>query len=229
MAGDRPADREVEMNDATRDCLEPGTFVDSDDPGVMVFAERAVRGIADPRERALALYYAVRDDVGYDPYCVGPDADYFRAGACLARGYGFCIPKAALLAACSRAAGIPARVGYADVRNHLSTPRLEALVGGDVYHWHSYTEMHLDGRWVKSTPAFDAALCDRLGVHALEFDGRNDSLFQEYNRAGARHMEYLADRGTYVDVPWRAIVADFERLHPEWLHNREAETERASA
>jgi hypothetical protein len=93
------------------------------------------------------------------------------------------------------------------------------MIGGDVYHWHSYAEMRLDGRWVKSTPAFDAALCERLGVHALEFDGVEDSLFQEYNRAGDRHMEYLADRGTYVDVPYDAIVADFERLHPEWLHN----------
>jgi transglutaminase-like putative cysteine protease len=208
------------MTNASDDYLAPGRFVDSDDPAVAAFATAAVAGVDGEVPRALALYYAVRDGVGYDPYCVGTDTDYYRAGACLARGHGFCIPKAALLAACARAVGIPARVGYADVRNHLSTPRLEAMIGGDVYHWHSYAEMRLDGRWVKSTPAFDAALCERLGVHALEFDGVEDSLFQEYNRAGDRHMEYLADRGTYVDVPYDAIVADFERLHPEWLHNQ---------
>ncbi len=203
--------------------LAPGRFVDCDDPAIVAFAETAQRGIHGERERGVALYYAVRDGVGYDPYCVGPHPDYYRAGACLARGHGFCIPKAALLAACARASGIPSRIGYADVRNHLSTPRLEAMIGGDVYHWHSYTELHLDGQWVKSTPAFDATLCDRLGVHALEFDGVNDSLFQEYNRAGHRHMEYLAERGTYADVPFTAIVADFERLHPTWLYNQETE------
>ncbi len=201
--------------------LEPGRFIDSDDATVMAFTADTLLGVHGDRARGVALYYAVRDGVDYDPYCVGTDRDYFRAGACLERGSGFCIPKAALLAACARAAGIPARVGYADVRNHLSTPRLEALIGGDVYHWHSYTELFLDGRWVKATPAFDAALCERLGVHALEFDGVTDSLFQEHNRAGARHMEYLADRGVFTDVPYASIVDDFQRLHPAWLHNLE--------
>ncbi len=210
------------MTDANLDFLVPTRFVDSADPAIVAFAKRAVAGVVSARERGVALYYAVRDEVGYDPYCVGSHEKYFRAGACLERGSGFCIPKAALLAACARAVGIPARVGYADVRNHLSTPRLSAMVGGDVYHWHSYTDMHLDGRWVKSTPAFDRTLCERLGVHALEFDGVEDSLLQEYNRAGDRHMEYLAQRGTYADVPFARIVADFERLHPTWLHNLDA-------
>ncbi len=217
------------MNQMDNAYLVPGRFVDSADPGVVAFAQKAVRGIAGRLEQGLALYHAVRDGVGYDPYCVGAHEAFFRAGACLARGSGFCIPKAALLAACARVVGIPARVGFADVRNHLSTPRLSAMVGGDVYHWHSYTDMYLDGRWVKSTPAFDAALCERLGVHALEFDGVNDSLFQEYNRAGDRHMEYLAQRGTFADVPFAHIVADFERLHPTWLHNLEARAGRVSA
>jgi len=199
--------------------LQAGRFVDSDDPTVIAFASQAVSGIDGERERALALYYAVRDGVGYDPYCVGPDPDYYRAGACVTRGSGFCIPKAALLVACARTIGIQARVGYADVRNHLSTPRLEAMIGGDVYHWHSYADLFLGGHWVKSTPAFDAALCERMGVHALDFNGVDDSLFQEYNRAGDRHMEYLAERGTFADVPYDTIVTDFERLHPAWLHN----------
>ena len=210
------------MTDQMAHYLVPRRFVDSADPAIVAFAQRAVAGVVSARERGVALYYAVRDEVGYDPYCVGSHEKYFRAGACLERGSGFCIPKAALLAACARAVGIPARVGYADVRNHLSTPRLSAMVGGDVYHWHSYTDMLLDGRWVKSTPAFDRALCERLGVHALDFDGVEDSLLQEYNRAGDRHMEYLAQRGTFADVPFARIVADFERLHPTWLHNLDA-------
>src|SRR5574341_322846 len=65
--------------------------------------------------------------------------------------------------AVARVVGIPARVGYADVRNHLSTPKLRELVGGDLFVWHGYAELHLEGRWVKATPAFNLTLCERFG------------------------------------------------------------------
>ena len=101
-----------------------------------------------------------------------------NASDILAAGRGYCVSKAALLAAVARAAGVPARVGYADVRNHMTSPRLYESLGTDIFHWHSYADLYVDGRWVKATPAFNASLCDRLGVHVLEFDGRSDSLFQ---------------------------------------------------
>jgi transglutaminase-like putative cysteine protease len=185
----------------------------------VAFAHRHA-GAGDDRERVINLYYAVRDRIAYNPYFIGRDRDYYRASACLREGKGFCIPKAALLAACCRAVNVPARVGYADVRNHVSTPKLEEMVGGDVYYWHSYTDTWLNGGWVKSTPAFDADLCERLNVHPLEFDGTEDSLFQEYNRAGDRHMEYVTHRGPFADVPYDLIVADFSLHHPKWLANR---------
>lgn len=202
--------------------LEPAAFIDSDDAGVRAFAERAGERARDALDAVVRIYYAVRDEIYYDPFHVGPDPVYFRASDCLRAGRGFCIPKAALMAACARAIGVPARVGYADVRNHLTTPRLAELVGGNVYTWHSYTDVYLEGRWVKATPAFNLALCERFGVHPLDFDGRNDSLFQEYTRDGARHMEYVSYRGEYADVPYDTIVAAFECNHPRWLHNREA-------
>ena len=193
--------------------------MDSDRSEIVAFA-RSHAGDGEDRDRVVNLYYAVRDRIAYNPYFVGRNPDYFRASACLREGRGFCIPKAALLAACCRAVDIPARVGYADVRNHLSTPKLEELIGGDVYHWHSYTDTWLGGRWVKSTPAFDAALCERLGVHPLEFNGVDDSLFQEYNRAGDRYMEYVLYRGPFADVPYDEIMAAFAAHHPKWLANR---------
>ena len=197
--------------------LSPGVFVDSDDPDVRAFAQRAVAGAADPVASAVKLYYAVRDGVLYDPYHVGEARAFFRASDCLRAGRGFCVPKAALLAAAARVVGVPARVGYADVRNHLSTKKLRALVGGDLFVWHGFTELHLDGRWVKATPAFNLSLCERFGVRPLEFDGRHDSLFHEYDREGRRHMEYVRERGHYADVPWETIVVDFRRIHPRWL------------
>lgn len=200
--------------------LRPTHFVDANHPDIQAFTVKHTVTGEGTRQNAIRLYLAVRDEIVYDPYWVGSDQRYFRASDCLAAGRGFCIPKAALLAACARAAGIPARVGYADVRNHLSTQKLDELTGGNVYTWHSYTDLFLDSHWVKATPAFNKSLCERFGVHVLEFDGRTDSLFQEYNQAGHRHMEYVRGRGVFEDVPYDSILADFERHHAKWLHHR---------
>ena len=106
--------------------------------------------------------------------------------------------------------GVPARVGYADVRNHLTSKRLREQVG-DTFYWHSYTELNIDGKWVKCTPAFDKALCERAKIAPLDFDGVNDSLFHPFDQAGRQHMEYLQDRGAFADVPFETIVADLKK------------------
>lgn len=200
-----------------RPYLLPGTFVDSNHPDVRAFAEKTAAGAADDVQAAMRLYYAVRDEIPYDAYYVGERPSFYRASDCLRTARGFCIPKAALLTAVARTVGIPARVAYADVRNHLATKKLLELVGGDVFYWHGLTEFYLGGGWVKATPAFNLSLCERFGVRPLDFDGHHDSLFHEYDRTGRRHMQYVYDRGHYADVPYETIVADFRRLHPRWL------------
>src|ERR1035437_1437683 len=197
--------------------LAAGEFIDSNDPEVRAFARKTTAGAADAVSRAINLYDAVRDDIFYDPYYVGEAPTYFRASDCLHAKGGFCIPKAALLAAAARSVDIPARVGYADVRNHLSTKKLIELIGGDLFIWHGFTELYLEGRWVKATPTFNLSLCKRFGVIPLEFDGRNDSLFHEYDQGGRRHMEYVWQRGHYPDVPYDTIIADFQEMYPRWL------------
>jgi transglutaminase-like putative cysteine protease len=194
-----------------------GEFIDSSDPDVQAFAQKMTAGAADAISRAVKLYYAVRDEILYDPYYADEARSYFRASDCLRAKRGFCIPKAALLAAAARAVGIPARVAYADVRNHLSTKKLIELIGGDLFIWHSFTELYLEGQWVKATPAFNLSLCTRFGVRPLEFDGRQDSLFHEYDHGGRRHMEYVRQRGHYPDVPYDAIIADFKKMYPRWM------------
>jgi transglutaminase-like putative cysteine protease len=196
---------------------EPTEFIDSDDAGVQAFAQEATAGVGHAVSRAVKLYYAVRDEIRYDPYYAGEARSYFRASDCLRAKRGFCIPKAALLAAVARSLGIPARVAYADVRNHLSTKKLIELVGGDLFIWHSFTELHLNGRWVKATPAFNLSLCQRFGVCPLEFDGRHDSLFHEYDQEGRRYMEYVRERGHFADVPYDVILADFKKTYPRWM------------
>lgn len=187
--------------------LQPGVSVDSAHPAVVAFAREHTEGLDDPRAQAVALYYAVRDGFRYDPYTVDQSPAGFRASTVLERGAGYCVPKAALLAAAARVAGIPSRVGFADVRNHLSSPKLLALMGTDRFVYHGYTELLLDGRWVKATPAFNRSLCEKTNTKPLEFDGREDSLLQPLDVEGRRHMEYLVDHGAYADVPIEQMKA----------------------
>jgi transglutaminase-like putative cysteine protease len=203
-------------NDDPRDndYLQATPFIDCNDPTISAFADETIGDARTPREKAIALYRAVRDGIQYDPYLDFLDQAVFRASAVLATGKGFCVGKSAVLTAAARASGIPARPGYADVRNHLTSKRLKVTVG-DVFYWHSYTELKIDGNWVKCTPAFDKALCERANIAPLEFDGVSNSLFHPFDRAGRRHMEYLKDRGTFADVPVDTIVAAFKKFYPK--------------
>jgi hypothetical protein len=90
----------------------------------------------------------------------------------------------------------------------------------DTFIWHSYTELYLAARWVKATSAFDRALCERANIKPLDFDGRTDSLFQPFDPAGRRHMEYLRDRGTFADVPFDVIQAEFRAAYPAWMSSK---------
>jgi transglutaminase-like putative cysteine protease len=197
--------------------LAAGVFIDSDSPQVIAFAQQTTEGATDRRAAALRLYATVRDTIIYDPYVNFADPANYRASGVLASGRTFCIGKSALLAASARVIGVPARVGYADVRNHLTSPRLYEKIKTDIFIWHSYTELYLLGRWVKATPAFDRALCERAGIKPLEFDGETDSLFQPFDQAGRRHMEYLKDRGTFADVPFDTLSADFLKAYPSLM------------
>lgn len=192
-------------------------YLDYDNPAVQEFAERAVKGATTVREKAVALYYAVRDEVRYDPYCIRLEPEQFKASWCLENGSGFCIHKGALLAAAARYCGIPARVGFADVKNHLSTPQLLEMLETDLFVYHGYVELYIDGRWVKATPAFNLTLCEKFDVHPLEFDGREDSLFHPYDAKGRQHMEYVLDRGPRDDVPFEEIAESFREIYPKYF------------
>ncbi len=200
-----------------KEYLQPGRFVDSAHPAVIAFSGQHAKG-RDDREKAVALYYAVRDAVRYHPYHNYTLDDTYRGSACLQRGVGWCVPKAALLAACARAAGIPARVGFADVKNHLTTAELTAKMGTDLFVFHGYTDLFLESKWVKATPAFNLAMCTRFRVKPLEFDGRNDSIFHPFDEDNRRHMEYVNYRGVFADVPAEEIKRVFRETYPKFYN-----------
>lgn len=194
------------------------TFVDADHPEVTAFAARATEGATTDREKAVKLFYAVRDGIRYDPYLLSAEPAAYRASDVLRAGAAFCIPKAVLLCAAARAAGVTARLGFADVRNHLNSDKLrERLGGNDLFVWHGYVEFLLDGRWVKATPAFNIELCERFGVLPLEFDGEHDALFHPYTADGQQHMEYVAERGTFDELPFDEVVEAMRTAYPRML------------
>ncbi len=196
--------------------LAANRFIDSDHPSILAFAEVA-GGAGSPAEVAARLALVVRDRLRYNPWQVSLSADGYRASEVLtrdeARG-GHCIDKAMLLAAAARARGIPSRLHFADVRNHLGTARLEQILGTHRLVYHGYVELFLGGAWIAATPAFDRRTCERLGVEPLTFDGVNPSVFQAYDAKAGLFMETIEDHGTFYDVPVDAMVAAWRRHYP---------------
>jgi transglutaminase-like putative cysteine protease len=194
------------MND---EYLAPTETIESAHPAVIAFARERAADAPSDIERAVKLYYAVRDEIRYDPYQVDLTARGMKASSTLEKKHGWCVSKAILLAAGCRHFGIPSRLGFADVRNHLSTERMREMMRTDIFYWHGYTEMLLEGKWVKATPAFNIELCRRFRLLPLEFDGQSDSLYHPFDLEGHRHMEYVNYRGVYSDLPMEEIARTF--------------------
>ena len=104
--------------------LQPTFFLDYDTKELADFADTICAGKKTPTEKAIALYYAVRDQIRYNPYDLGYSRTAMKASSTLKKKSGYCVSKAVLLAAVGRQQQIPCRLGFADVTNHLSTARL---------------------------------------------------------------------------------------------------------
>src|ERR1700737_2277852 len=97
-----------ERDDTVRDRADfeayrrPGDLIDSEHPKITAYARR-VAGEGRDREKALRLYYAVRDDLRYDPSNTAMKREAYRSSTTLAAGHGYCVNKAGWRAAVSRA------------------------------------------------------------------------------------------------------------------------------
>ena len=194
--------------------LTPTDIIDSDCDIVIDYMKSIIGNEnLSYAEKAVKLYLRVRDDIRYNPYLPFFKPEHYMASNVLKAGEGFCITKAVLLCAAARAAGIPSRIGFATVRNHLSTRQLLEYLGSDIIVFHGYTELWLGDKWIKATPAFNAELCALHKVPPLEFDGIHDSIFHEFNSENARYMEYIAYHGEFSDVPLDLIVKAWEEAY----------------
>jgi transglutaminase-like putative cysteine protease len=186
--------------------LAPTPFIDADHADVVAFARETIGSATTEREKASRLFRAVRDRLRYDPYTVTAEPADYRASVILGRSRAYCVPKAILLVAACRASGIAAWLGFADVRNHLASDKLRAAMGTDLFVYHGYAALRIDGVVRKASPAFNAELCARFGVPPLEFDGSADALLHAYDGEGRRHMEYVRERGLYDDLPLEEML-----------------------
>ena len=202
------------MKEKMRRYLKPTFFMDSDRSEVVAYTQKAIGNAKTDIEKGIRLYYAVRDDIRYNPYDVNMNPEGFRASETLRKGETWCVPKAVLLAACARVAGIPSRLAFADVRNHLTSKRLaESMDSHNVFVFHGQAVMYLNGKWTKSTPAFNRSLCEKIDIFPLEYDGTEDSIFHPFNKNGDKHMEYLKDRGIYDDLPYEILIKTMEEYY----------------
>lgn len=206
----------------TNPYVKPTPFIDSDSPAIIEHARSLVSEGGTETERAVKLFYAVRDGIRYNPYRMAVTRNEYRASFVLAQGDGFCVQKAVLLAALSRASGVPCRLRFATVKNHLVTQRLKDLMGTDLFVFHGYNEFLLEGRWVKATSAFNLALCEKFGVPPLDFDGTADAVLHPFDAAGKRYMEYLHDYGPFDDLPFDAMMEEFRKYYPRIMEALEA-------
>ena len=209
--------------------LTPTYYIDSDHSAVIEFAGRNCESKGKEIEKAVQLYYAVRDGIRYNPYSMEPGKESMKASSVLNKGHGYCVAKAVLLAACARSQKIPARIGLADVKNHLTTKRLMRLMGTDVYIYHGYTELFLNNKWVKATPAFNLELCNNFNVRPLEFDGTKDSIFHPFDKSGNKHMEYVKEHGVFADLPWDRILTASKKSYPVYFEDLERRSKDFSA
>ncbi len=199
--------------------LQSTEFLDFDNQSVRDYAEKNTLGATTDTEKAVKLYLAVRDDFQYNPYILDLRREGLKASDLLTRNRGYCVEKAVLLSACARAVGVPSRLSFYIVKNHIATGKLEEILRTNHLVFHGASELFLNGKWVKATPAFNKNLCNYLGVEPLEFDGKTDSIFQEYDHKGKLFMAYLHDYGAFADLPYQLYLDELQKHYPHIFEN----------
>ena len=193
--------------------LKSTPSIDCENRSIKEKVQDLTKGQGKVTEKAKSLFYFVRDKIKYNPYSPFYLPEHYRASNILSRGEGFCVQKAVLLAALARAAGIPARLRLADIRNHIVPEKLANMMGTNLFTHHGYDELYIEGKWVKATPAFDLKMCQENRIIPVEFDGENDAIFHSHNQDGKLHIEYVHDYGHYQDISVDVILDAWNQVY----------------
>jgi len=186
--------------------LRPTSYLDCHAESVKEKSRKIIQGSEGQRDKAVRIFYAVRDGIKYTIYGQRSRPEHFRASTILSAGEGYCVQKAILLVALSRAAAIPARLRFAAIRSHIMSKEMLEKRGSNLFPYHGYTDLYIEGSWVKAAPTFDIVSCMNAGLRPVEFDGRHDALLPSTTLDGRSHIEYVEDRGFFEEVPFDAIM-----------------------
>ncbi|MFX0047197.1 MAG: transglutaminase-like domain-containing protein [Candidatus Hermodarchaeota archaeon] len=200
--------------------LQPTEFFDFNKKFVRDKAFEITEGLETEKEKAIALFYWVRDQIKYNMHTYIPSIKAnFKASVTLRRKNGFCVSKSVLLSSFARAVRIPARIHLVDLINHKISQKIIDFMETNVMYYHGYSEFYLNDKWVKLTPSFDQATAIKGGfIPMVEFDGENDAVFPSYDNEGRKFGEYLLDRGIHADLPLDVIEKVFYEKYPKFYN-----------
>ena len=192
--------------------LQETSFIDIGNRNLRKRTRELVAGVNELRERVKIIFFFVRDEIKYNPYTSFLQPEDYVASEILRRGEGFCIPKASLFTAMMRILEIPAKLYFADIRNHKVPAKLKAVMG-DLFIYHCYCGVLLEGQWLKLAPTFNREMFDLIRVQVNDFDGFHDALLPPTNLDGELYVEYVRDRGDAPDIPFSRIVNAFNDFY----------------
>lgn len=201
----------MSLEDKYLKCTE---IIDCDTEAIKDKAKELTKGLKSDKEKAITLYYFVRDEIKHNAYAPLYDINRYKASVTLKERNGFCQQKAILLIALARSIGMPARLGFVDVYDHRLSESFKQMIGGvNKFPFHGFAELYVNGKWLHVSPAYDLATCKRKGFIPVEFDGEHDAKDSPRNVKGEPHIEHVEYHGPYEDFPWDE-VKDYYR---KWL------------
>jgi len=186
--------------------LKPTFTIESDHGRVSQTARDLTEGCSGDEEKAVSLFYFVRDSIRYNFHMISVFIEDFRASRVLEWQKGYCVQKAVLLTALGRAAGIPTRMAFAKIKNHSIPAHVLQKLGTDSFPRHGYNQFFLNGKWISATATFDKELCKKNGLPTVEFDGKRDSILPDKDLKGGPYIEYLEKFSPREDLPFEWIV-----------------------
>ena len=185
--------------------LKATPTLDAGHKRIVETARTLTRGCSSDDEKAVKLFYFVRDSIGYNVFMISVFIEDFRASRILEWGKGYCVQKAVLLAALGRAAGIPSRLAFAKIRNHKLPEHIFQIMKTNTFHRHGYNQFLLNGQWVSAAATFDK-ICEKNGLPTVEFDGKSDAILPEKGLKGEPYIEYVEKFPPHDDLPFHWIA-----------------------
>ncbi len=192
--------------------LKATPTLDAGHERIIETARTLTRGCSSDEEKAVKLFYFVRDSIGYNVFMISVFIEDFRASRVLEWGKGYCVQKAVLLAALGRAAGIPSRLAFAKIRNHKLPEHIFQIMKTNTFHRQGYNQFLLNGGWVSAAATFDKNLCQKNGLPTVEFDGKSDAILPEKGLKGEPYIEYVEKFPPHDDLPFHWIAEKISEI-----------------